>query len=308
MRDEYPEVEDVNSVGRTMVNAYIDKLRNENSPSTVNKYLFRLRGVFDVMQGVAAVSTNPFDHLSQLQFDSHPRRELTKDEIARLITAARDMGREHYLLVLIAAYTGLRLGECCRLKWSEVDVRRGIIQFAPGKTRRFMNGQLVTVPLHWKVVKALLEIPADKRDGAVLPDLNVKYTHCPNRIHVDLKRMFEAAGIQTSVKFADRSRMTPEASFHSLRHSFVSFAANSGVPLDYLRSIVGHTTTAMTRHYYHADEDSLRMAVASVPVFDAQGNVMQKSDEPLFETREMREARISDRLKEVQNLWLYCKL
>ena len=62
-----------------------------------------------------------------------------------------------------------------------------------------------------------------------------------------------------------RSRLATEASFHSLRHTFVSLAANAGVPLTIVQSIVGHTSIAMTRHYYHEYEDVLRRAVAAIP-------------------------------------------
>ena len=302
MQENHPDVSDLAGVDRRMVNGYVESYRSSHTAATTNKNIFLLKGMVGVMTNAVGLRVNPFDHVAQLQWDTHSRRSLTKDEIARLISVAGEEGGEYRMLFLIAVYTGLRLGECCTLKWDDIDIRRGIIQFTPSKTRKFANGQLVTVPLHWKLMQALLETPQEARRGAVLPVLSASYATNRWCAKKALKRIFEAAGIQTSVKIADRSRMAPEASFHSLRHSFVSFAANSGVPLDYLRSIVGHTTTAMTRHYYHADEDSLRMAVASVPVFDAQGNVMQKTDEPLFETREMREARISERLKEVQKL------
>ena len=65
-----------------------------------------------------------------------------------------------------------------------------------------------------------------------------------------------------------RHRKSVVASFHSLRHTFVSFAANAGVPLPVVQSIVGHTSTAMTRHYYHENEEVLRQAVAAIPSLD----------------------------------------
>ena len=302
MRETHPAVSEVGGVTRTMASAYVGHCRDTLMSATVNKIVFRLRGMFDILKEVIGLAVNPFDHIMELPYDSSPRRELSRDEIARLLAAANDMGREYHLLVLMAAYTGLRLGECCSLKWSDVDIRRSVIQFIPGKTRKYANGQLVTVPLHMKLVKALLETPADDRIGPVLPELHRTYSTVPHRLHADIKRMFDAAGIVTSVKRADGRKATPEATFHSLRHSFVSFAANAGVPLESLRSIVGHKTTVMTRHYYHADEDALRMAVASVPVYDSQGNVVPPSTEPVFVTREMRETRLSNRLRDVEAL------
>ena len=73
-----------------------------------------------------------------------------------------------------------------------------------------------------------------------------------------------------------RQRPTPYATFHSLRHSFVSFATNSGVPLPVIQSIVGHHSSAMTRHYYHVNEKALRKAVDSVPDFEE--NLITRGD------------------------------
>ena len=60
----------------------------------------------------------------------------------------------------------------------------------------------------------------------------------------------------------------------SLRHTFVSFAANAGIPLHIVQAIVGHESTAMTRHYYHENEKALRRAVSSIPTI---GEVLNKS-------------------------------
>ena len=47
--------------------------------------------------------------------------------------------------------------------------------------------------------------------------------------------------------------------------AFVSLAANAGVPLHIVQSIVGHESTAMTRHYYHENLTALKSAVAAIP-------------------------------------------
>ncbi len=59
--------------------------------------------------------------------------------------------------------------------------------------------------------------------------------------------------------------MTTDVSFHSLRHTFVSLAANAGVPLAIVQAIVGHSNPAMTRHYFHESTDALKNAVATLP-------------------------------------------
>ena len=79
------------------------------------------------------------------------------------------------------------------------------------------------------------------------------------------KRVFKAAGIETATDGADGHRKRALVSFHSLRHTFVSLAANAGVPLAVVQSIVGHSTVDMTRHYFHESENALVSAVAALP-------------------------------------------
>lgn len=303
MQTNHPDVTCASAIQRGMANEYMEFHLSSHTAATTNKAMFHLRGIVDAVDPGMAKGDNPFQGAGMLPLDSHSRRSLGRGEIARLLDAARDEGGDYYRLFLLAAYTGLRLGECCTLKWEDIDAGRGIMQFQPGKTRKYMNGRPVTVPLHWKLLKELLETPPERRTGAVLTELSEAYAGNRWCAKGAIARIFRAAGIETGVRLDGRTRVCPEASFHSLRHSFVSFAANAGVPLESLRAIVGHTTTAMTRHYYHADEDGLRMAVASVPEFDAWGDVVQRGDAPMFETRADRDEATAQRLREVEALF-----
>ena len=62
-------------------------------------------------------------------------------------------------------------------------------------------------------------------------------------------------------------------SLHSFRHTFVSFCANAGVPLDVVGAIVGHGSIAMTRHYAHISDEAKEKAIKRLPVFQEQGNL-----------------------------------
>ena len=98
-----------------------------------------------------------------------------------------------------------------------------------------------------------------------------------------------------------RSRRSVLASFHSLRHTFVSLSANAGVPLPVVQSIVGHCSTAMTRHYYHENEAVLRKAVEAIP---AIGTDSETRDEGIQrEGRSpLRPPSVASRLKRLSQL------
>ena len=78
------------------------------------------------------------------------------DELRRLLDAARcRVNGEWYKLFLIGIYTGLRLGDCCRLDWSQISIAQGVIQLVPAKTRRH-HQRMVTIPVHPALGAALV--------------------------------------------------------------------------------------------------------------------------------------------------------
>jgi integrase len=56
----------------------------------------------------------------------------------------------------------------------------------------------------------------------------------------------------------------PSASFHSLRHTFVSRAVESGVPVGIVRALVGHASASMTEHYAHISAEGMAAAFAAL--------------------------------------------
>ena len=261
----YLPVDDLAGVTSDMVAEYLACLRINVCASTYNGRVCILREIFRTLADKACLEEDPWEGVRLRPDDSHSRRELTMPELKRLIDAARKSGEEWHTLVLIGIYTGLRLGDCCRLDWSSINLAQGIIQLVPQKTKRHAHGRPVTIPIHPALGQALVDSGKVMTFGPVLPTVSDLYQRMRWRVSQELARIFTRANITMSVRLEGRNRKTPEATFHSLRHTFVSFAANAGVPLHVVQSIVGHESTAMTRHYYHENIDALKSAVAAIP-------------------------------------------
>ena len=262
MEHFYLPVKDLGGITADMIAEYLACVRAEVCASTYNGRVCVLREIFRTLAKRACLDEDPWEGVRLRPDDSHSRRELTMPELTRLIDAAKKSGEEWHKLILIGIYTGLRLGDCCRLDWSSINPVQGVIQLVPTKTKRH-HQRLVTIPVHPALGAALGSELAIS--GPVLPKIAEMYGRARWQVSHELARIFKAANIQTSVRLEGRSRRTPEATFHSLRHTFVSFAANAGVPLHIVQSIVGHESTAMTRHYYHENLDALKSAVAAIP-------------------------------------------
>lgn len=276
MEHNHLEVGDLNGVTHEAIAEYLAFLRSELCASTYNNRVCVLREIFHVLAQKAGLEEDPWEGVRLRVDDSHSRRELTVEELRRLLAGCEALDNESKVgewkrLFLIGIYSGLRLGDCCRLEWSAVNLNEGVIQVVPRKTKRHRNGRPVTIPIHPELRGSLEEVwntpvaEGDVRSPFVMPTLADAYLGHKWTVTNGISEIFKKANITMSVKLEGRRKKTPEATFHSLRHTFVSLAANAGVPLHVVQSIVGHESTAMTRHYYHENVDALRAAVAAIP-------------------------------------------
>lgn len=283
MERNHIEIGHLAEVTETAVAEYLAEFRCHHSATTYNNHVCVLREIFRVLADKAGILHDPWTGVCLRADDSVSRRELTLDEVARLYAAAAKEGPHWKLLVMTGIYTGLRLGDCCRLSWESVNLERQIIQVIPEKTKKHAHGRPVTIPIHPSLMSELvrmrnagdhsalplqLETPTSRTPtgtGYVNPTVAELYLNRKWMVSDGLRRLFKAANISMSMRLEGRSRKSVIASFHSLRHTFVSLSANAGVPLPVVQSIVGHCSTAMTRHYYHENEDVLRQAVEAIP-------------------------------------------
>jgi integrase len=266
MHETHPDVREPQEVTRSMAEEYLTFFQGGHAPVTCNLRICYLREMFRRMLGEeGAAESNPWEGVRLRASDGYTRRELSLDEVRRLIFVSEACGREWRMLFSLAVYTGMRLGDCCCLTWDAVNLSSSIIQIVPRKTRRYLAARPVTIPLHPELADMLRKTPPELRSGFVMDSIAKDFTQRRWVVSRTLERIFAKADIETSVMLEGRERRTPSATFHSLRHTFVSIAVNAGVPLATVQSIVGHTSTAMTRHYYHPSEVALRQAVNAIP-------------------------------------------
>ena len=307
IEENHMEIGHLAEVTEESVAEYLAQFRCHHAATTYNNHVCILREVFRLLADKAGVTHDPWAGVCLRADDSVSRRELTIDEVERLYAAATKVGPEWKLLFITGIYTGLRLGDCCRLKWDNVNLERQVIQVIPEKTKKHAHGRPVTIPIH---VSLFAELQAARHwngergmgdDGFINPKVADLYINRNWLLDETIRRIFTAANITMSVRMEGRSRRSVLASFHSLRHTFVSLSANAGVPLPVVQSIVGHCSTAMTRHYYHENEAVLRKAVEAIP---AIGTDSETRDEGMQrEGRSpLRPPSVASRLKRLSQL------
>ena len=251
LAENEPSAKAALDVTRPVAERYLADLKPAVSASYFNGTLATFRKIwkeFGRLSKHRCFRENPWDGYRYKTPDVSTKRALTADEIKKLFDACRTP--DERTLFSIGLYTGLRVGDCATLKWSEIDFARRVIVRTPIKTKR--HGTAVTVPMHPDLFAELESRSKSIGEGSeyVLPEdarHYLAYKRCSAAV-----RVFDRAGLEG-------------ASFHSLRHTFVSAAASAGVPLDVVRKLVGHTSAKMTDHYSHLSDEAMQKAVASVP-------------------------------------------
>lgn len=234
------------AVDDAMAERYAVELGRQVSGNTYNKHLVTLTAAWRAVGRAAGVRGNPWADLPRKRKDTHSRRSLTKEEVAKVLALAEGELRS---LVLVGLWTGLRLGDACRLKWDAFKAD-GAVEVKTAKT-----GAVVRLP-----ASRLMAELGKRGEGYVMPGMAAAYGRDSSAVSKRVTDLFTRAGIATREKRKGWLQSRPTASFHSLRHTFVTRCVEAGVPVAVVRELVGHTRETMTEHYSHISAEAMEAA------------------------------------------------
>ena len=191
------------------------------APQTIVNWRGALRAFFAWAVRQRAVDANPVDAVAKPRVRRAPPAIWTPAELERLLRAAPAA-----LLpgLALQAFCGLRTAELLRLEWREVDLARGLVQVAAGKSKT-ASRRLITIPPN---LKEWLSPYADKA-GPVWAGSWRAY-------HDDISKLCRQLGV----------KWRPNA----LRHSYASHHLAHHRNAAALALEMGHETARMVFDHY----------------------------------------------------------
>jgi len=227
----------------------------KRAPATVRRELTTLRAALNhaVREGYLTRAPN----VTMPDKPAGKERWLTKPEAARLLNAARTGRRDVRLylplFILIALYTGARKEAILSLRWPQVDLDRGRIDFnAPGA--RVTNKRRSRQPIPVRLMRFLRY--ARKRgsdtgyvihdNGARIKDIGGGWNGKPGQ--------FGSFG--NACKRAGLIGVTP----HTLRHTCGTWMAQHGTDLWQIAGWLGQSIASTTELYAHHHPDFMEDA------------------------------------------------
>ena len=308
LSEAHPEIQQVNRITEDEAGEYVSYLWNVRKVSgrTFNGYRKALKLIFTHILKPAGMETNPFASINGKPLDTQSRWAFTEEQVQQIFSGFQTgffyetevtrfgAGRKHTrvkcmqryepmfkdemrVLLMLCCWTGCRGQDGCLMRWSNIDMEHNTITYIPRKTARKTNNREVTLPIHPDLAAALSEAQSfrernRKKEDFIIPSVAARYKSNPSCVQKDVQKIIRCAtGLAITDADRDEHRIyrANRYSLHSFRHTFVSFCANAGVPLDVVATIVGHSSSSMTRHYAHISDDAKKNAINTLPSLSA---------------------------------------
>ena len=179
------------------------------------------------------------------------QNSLTKEDATLLLSELRRRSPQVARIASFALYGGLRLGEILSLKWSHINTTQGIITVFDTK-----NNEPRSVFITDPIKQVLNEMTPGN------PDELIFMTKDGRQIRW-LSKSFAIVVYKLGFNEGIHDRRQ-KVTFHTLRHTFASWAVMAGTPLFVVAKALGHKTTVMTQRYAHLAPESQKKAFEAV--------------------------------------------
>jgi integrase len=172
------------------------------------------------------------------------------EAIVRGYTAAQDRA-----LIVVAAYTGLRMGELRALRWADVDFATGTVHVrrnlpAGGVEREPKSGKVRSVPMLDPATAAFDGLAQREHYTAPADRVFVSPTGGPVDDGVARRAFYDAMDAAGLTELRDPDRVGGPLVFHSLRHCFGTWMVQV-FPIVDVQAWMGHADVHTTMRYAH---------------------------------------------------------
>ena len=246
------------------------------SKKTVSMALSVIKNILDFSEEFLG---EEIQHIRFIKFrdDFRPLRVLSsneQDHLTRIILS--DLDRKN-AGILLALYTGIRIGELCALRWKNISLKDRTIIIESSMQRIQLKGDSA----HTKVVVSSpksnssfrrIPLPANlcRLISAFRSEDDAYFLTGFSNTYVEPRTM------QNRFKTICQKADIANASFHCLRHTFATRCIELGFDVKTLSEVLGHSSVGMTMNrYVHPSFEHKRKSMNMI------GNMLKKYSESI---------------------------
>lgn len=220
-------------IDRELIGRIAQTKAQEASPSTANRHLALIRTILRK----ACHEWEWIDKVAKIKLFPEPKRRvrwLTSEQVKTLLG---ELPPHQQDLVMFALATGLRQSNVVKLEWSQVDLERQAAWIHPDQAKA---RKAIHVPLN-SVALAVLLRQVGKHPARV-------FTYRGRPIAWANTRAWKEGLIRAGIA---------DFRWHDLRHTWASWLAQQGTPMNVLQELGGWESEEMVRRYAHLSKPQL---------------------------------------------------
>lgn len=252
----------INSITPAILSDVLLAVKNKGcANATVNRTRALVSSVFKLAFERELIDANPIERIKKYTEQNQIERYLSDNELVRLLDVLENYpkyGIKNQIIVSIVEMlllTGARKGEVLNLKWTDLDLSKGLWKLNENK-----SGKPRIIHLNTKTQKIIRTMSRKYEYVFANPTSGKPFN--------DIRKCFGAILNAATIE---------NFRIHDLRHNFASMAVNSGYDIYLVQHLLGHASPLTTQRYAHLRQDTLREASEnlSMHVDKARPKVMQ---------------------------------
>jgi integrase len=216
----------------------------KQTPYQANRLLALLSKMLSLAVKWGWRSDNPVRGIERFQ-EERRERWLSDGELSQLLSVlVAHPNQRAANAVRLQLLTGARLGEVLKARWSDFDLERGVWTKPSHHTKQKRTEH---IPLSGPALTLL----TDMRAKAEPQEANLLPGNASGRPLRDIKKFWKVVTAQAGIA---------NYRLHDNRHTHASHLVSSGLSLEIVGRLLGHTNPTTTKRYAHIADSPLRAA------------------------------------------------
>ena len=226
-----------------------DKLNEGLSP----KYIGDMVTMIKTAAKWAEINYNYANLVRNAELPKKKRKEsavFTQEEQRKIVSTAKAERTNAACGIVLTLFTGMRIGEVCALKWSDIDFDMKVLHVTKTVQRIRVYGQ---------ERRTAVKVTAPKSESSVrdipLPDFLINMlkeyrTADSDYILSGTEKFVEPRTLENRYKTLLKKANVPSVNFHTIRHTFATNALQHDFDVKTLSELLGHSNANITMAVY----------------------------------------------------------
>lgn len=232
----------IKNISKDEIQNFLLFIFNNQSKHTAQRYFNNLKSFFNWLSANELSEKNPITKATLPKIPEKKPLWIDENQLEQVL--ALEMEQLFKDIYFVLFNTGMRAGELLSLHWRNVDLAEKLIYIRNSDDFTTKTKRERAIPINEKTFKVIQRQPTRFKGGLLFKrngkQLTVDY------VSKRFKKVLRQTDIDQDIRL------------HSLRHSYASNLIRKGVPIYYVKELLGHTQLRTTEKYSHTKVNDLK--------------------------------------------------